>query len=194
MRSAWPPPHTCPKRPPKTARPVVLHWVGSRRRHHSQAPHETENGTMTRSPRRTFVTAGPRSSTVPMNSWPMTAPVCTSAPPRPWYWCRSEPQTALVVILTTTSVGSTTFGSATSCTRTSPTPWKVIAFMMSSVELELSEVAERDAEARHGRARGGRAEPHHLGLALPAVAAVGQCFVAEARVRHELGDPGWQLA
>ena len=81
MRSAWPPPHTWPKRPPNTARPVVAHWVGNRRWHHSQWPQETEKGTITRSPARTVLTAAPASSTTPMNSWPMMAPVCTRAPP-----------------------------------------------------------------------------------------------------------------
>jgi hypothetical protein len=143
------PPHTWPKRPPKTARPVVAHCEGSRRRHHSQRPHETENGTITRSPRARPCTPGPASSTVPMNSWPMIAPVWTSAPPpRPWYWWRSEPQTALVVIRTTMSVESTSRGSATSSARTSPTPWKVIAFMV---------VSSPSARARRARGRRRRA-------------------------------------
>src|SRR3990167_7839153 len=84
---------------------------------------------MTRSPRFTVRTSGPASSTTPMNSWPITAPGCTSAPPRPWYWCRSDPQTALVVIRSTTSVDWTIFGSATVSTRTSPTPRNAIAFI-----------------------------------------------------------------
>lgn len=95
MRSACPPPQTWPNRPPKTARPVVAHWVGIRLRHHSQKPHEIENGTTTRSPTRRVRTPGPTASTVPMNSCPMTAPTWTSPPPRPWYWWRSEPQTAV---------------------------------------------------------------------------------------------------
>src|SRR3989338_8645006 len=129
IRSAWPPGQTWPQRPPNTARSVVVHWVGSFRWHHSQRPHETENGASTRSPGLTFRTSGPASSTTPMNSWPITAPGCTSAPPRPWYWCRSDPQTALVVIRSTTSVGWTIFGSATVSTRTSPTPRNAIALL-----------------------------------------------------------------
>ena len=64
----------------------------------------------------------------PMNSWPSTTPL-GSPGTRPWYWCRSDPQTALVVMRTTTSVGSTIFGSATDSTRTSPVPCSVIAFI-----------------------------------------------------------------
>jgi hypothetical protein len=100
---------------------VVVHWVGKRMRHHSQAPHEIEKGASTRSPFCTSRTAGPASSTTPMNSWPITTPG-SSPVTRPWYWWRSEPHTALVVMRSTTSVGSMIRGSATDSTRTSPGP------------------------------------------------------------------------
>src|SRR5215468_4420897 len=135
-------------------------------RHHSHWPHEIEKGATTRSPRLTRVTAGPTSSTMPMNSWPSTTPL-GSPGTRPWYWCRSEPQTALVVMRTTTSVGSTIFGSATDSTRTSPVPCSVIAFIEGL--LPCSEVPEMDQAyplPGDDGARGGIGEPGHLGLAL----------------------------
>ena len=130
MRSAWPPPQTWPKRPPNTARPCRCTGsaaaAGTTRSRRTRRRTARSRGR----PAARVVTAAPASSTTPMNSWPMMAPVCTSAPPpRPWYWCRSEPHTALVVMLSRTSVGSTSLGSATSVARTSLTPWNVIAFI-----------------------------------------------------------------
>src|SRR5438132_8645703 len=53
--------------------------------------------------------------------------------------------------------------------------------------LELAEVAESNAQARHRGASRRRPQADHLGLALPSVAAVGERVVAPARMRHELG-------
>src|SRR3954451_12206256 len=58
---------------------------------YQQAPHEMNDGTTTRSPRFTFVTPGPVSTTSPMNSWPITSPGFMVGR-YPSMKCRSDPQ------------------------------------------------------------------------------------------------------
>ena len=53
---------------------VVSHDENSWRLQKKHSPQEIVNGTTTRSPRLTFVTALPTSSTMPMNSWPRMSP------------------------------------------------------------------------------------------------------------------------
>src|SRR3954469_10196546 len=85
-------------------------------------------GITTRSPGFRFRTFLPTSSTTPTPSCPRIVPgFMPGTVPR--MKCRSVPQIALAVSRTIASVGSLTFGSLTVSRRTSPMPWKTIAFM-----------------------------------------------------------------
>src|SRR5436190_1239907 len=85
-------------------------------------------GITTRSPGFRFRTFLPTSSTTPTPSCPRIVPgFMPGTVPR--MKCRSVPQVALAVSRTIASVGSLTFGSLTVSRRTSPMPWKTIAFM-----------------------------------------------------------------
>src|SRR5699024_6667671 len=66
-----------------------------------------------------------------MFSWPKVIP--GSASVRPSYMCRSEPQIAVEVIRTITSVGAWMAGSSTSSTATSYGPLYTTAFMNPSL-------------------------------------------------------------
>lgn len=81
-----------------------------------QNPQATLNGITTRSPLDSEVTPLPTSSTTPRFSCPKTMP--DSAAVRPSYMCRSEPQIAVDVTRTSTSLGCWIRGSWTSFTTT----------------------------------------------------------------------------
>ncbi len=81
----------------------------------------------------------------PRFSWPKTRP--DSAPVRPSYRWRSEPQIAVVVIRTIASVGFSIVGSGTSSTRTSRFPCQVSAFMSAC----LPAPRPRNRSCRRGR-------------------------------------------
>src|ERR1700744_267267 len=74
------------------------------RRHGSHDPHAIVNGTITRSPGRRFATAGPTSTTRPINSWPRMSPSFIDGM-NPLYRWQSEPQMAVVVTSTIASRG-----------------------------------------------------------------------------------------
>jgi hypothetical protein len=82
-----------------------------------QKPHATLNGSTTRSPTCTLLTADPVSTTSPRFSCPKVRP--GSKLVRPSYMCRSEPQMLAAVIFTSTSAGCSIFASGTSSTATS---------------------------------------------------------------------------
>src|SRR4051794_21237580 len=65
---------------------------------YQQFPQEIGNGTTTRSPFRTLVTAEPTSTTSPMNSCPRISP-SRMVGTYPSYRCRSDPQMAVRVTL-----------------------------------------------------------------------------------------------
>jgi hypothetical protein len=53
---------------------VVSHWLCRPCEQVQQLPQHTLNGTTTRSPTLRSFTPGPTSSTMPIDSWPMTSP------------------------------------------------------------------------------------------------------------------------
>ena len=78
-------------------------------------------GIITRSPFFTACTAGPTSSTMPMNSWPMTSPDFMPGT-LPRQRCRPEPQIAVAVTRRRMSSLFSRMGSGTRSTRTSLVP------------------------------------------------------------------------
>src|SRR6187399_353203 len=95
-----------------------------------QNPQATLNGMTTRSPDLSEVTPSPTSSMIPMFSWPNTMP--GSAAVRPSYMCRSEPQIAVEVTRTMTSLGCCSRGLSTSSTATLNGSLYTIAFTPST--------------------------------------------------------------
>ena len=59
---------------------VVSHWLCSPWPHMKQVPHETLNGTTTRSPTLSSVTPDPTSATTPIGSWPRMSPSPRNGP------------------------------------------------------------------------------------------------------------------
>src|SRR5512144_647517 len=74
-----------------------------------------------------------------------------------------------------------------------PTSTPIVMPLTGRALLQVPEVDEPDPFSLDEGAGLGIGEPGHLGLALAAVAAVGEIVVVVAGVGHELGDPARQL-
>src|SRR5579875_2698769 len=93
-----------------------------------QVPHAIGNGTTTRSPFFTFFTPRPTSTISPMNSCPSMSPLSIVGT-KPSYRWRSDPQMAVEVIFTITSLWLRIFGSGTVSTLTFSLPIQQFAFI-----------------------------------------------------------------
>src|SRR3954467_1364563 len=147
--SAWAPfIPLLPKKPTWTQAVCRPSWQNA------HVPSENANGMTTTSPRLMVRPSAPTSSTTPIASCPMDWPVSDGsiAP----YGHRSLPQMQALVTRTTASVGSSILGSATSCTRTSPARYMMVARMCVLPWVEVSGVRGlRDAGVQAVFARGG---------------------------------------
>src|SRR5438045_5740379 len=158
-------------------------------------------GTTTRSPFFSRVTAGPASSTMPMNSWPRMSPSFMPGT-LPRYRCRSDPQIAVAVTRSTTSSASCRIGSGTVSTRTSCVPCQVNAFMQASVVGWMS--GQSAGGAINAGARGRMQHRHDGAHASPRmhamhtrITAEGGCLGVEPRTRlrssQRNAEPRFQL-
>src|SRR5688500_4192353 len=141
--SAWPPaypPRMCeyPKIPHgeyphsfSTIHALGLEFSHSEymsRSHCAQCPQAIGKGTTTRSPTARLWTPVPTSTISPMNSCPRMSPRFMVGM-NPLYRCRSDPQMAVLVILTIASRGLRMVGSGTSSTLRVFVPYQQLAFM-----------------------------------------------------------------
>ena len=92
-----------------------------------QWPQEATKAMTTRSPGRTRATSSPTRSTTPADSWPSTAGHCMGYLPS--MKCRSEWQTPVALVRTSTSLRRGSSTSISSRTRGWSTPYMTAAFM-----------------------------------------------------------------
>src|SRR5829696_854847 len=124
------------------------HSEYSSRSQAEQLPQAIGNGTTTRSPTWRLDTAGPTSTTSPMNSCPRMSPL-RMVGMKPWNRCRSEPQMAVEVTRTMASRALRILGSGTSRTSRLVLPIQQLARMS---ELRSVRVSGGRSADRFGRA------------------------------------------